>query len=121
MMASPAFFLPEESACGALARNVQPIYCRVSYPLHSSFPNPHSPRIILRISAHLPSLPPLAAQGRSYLCKRLDLERRLAVVRPVKLKYYTKTADHTDVDVVASHRAAFRAPVRSLYFRWIIG
>ena len=50
-------------------------------------------------------------QGRSYLCKRLDMERRLAVVCPANLKYYTRTVDHTDVCVVGSHRAAFQTLV----------
>lgn len=38
----------------------------------------------------LPVPPAPRTQGRSYLCKRLDLERRVAVVRPADLKYYTK-------------------------------
>lgn len=53
-----------------------------------------------------------AAKGRSYLCKRLDLERRLALVCPANLKYYTKTVDYRDVCVVGSHGAAFKPPVR---------
>lgn len=39
-------------------------------------------------------------QGRTYLCKRLDLGERLAVVRPADLKYYTKTRDFCDVHVI---------------------
>ncbi|KAL6746607.1 hypothetical protein V8C86DRAFT_1481591 [Haematococcus lacustris] len=38
-------------------------------------------------------------QGRPYLCKTLDLAARVAVVRPVDVKYYTKVADYTDVHV----------------------
>eukprot|EP00192_Tetraselmis_astigmatica_P001777 CAMPEP_0117690540 /NCGR_PEP_ID=MMETSP0804-20121206/25183_1 /TAXON_ID=1074897 /ORGANISM="Tetraselmis astigmatica, Strain CCMP880" /LENGTH=1807 /DNA_ID=CAMNT_0005503597 /DNA_START=438 /DNA_END=5863 /DNA_ORIENTATION=- len=39
-------------------------------------------------------------QGRSFLCKSLDLSKREAVVRPVDVQYYTKTRDFTDVHVV---------------------
>jgi hypothetical protein len=36
--------------------------------------------------AHAPTHP----QGRTYLCKKLDLDSRVAVVRPADVKYYTK-------------------------------
>jgi ATP-dependent helicase YprA (DUF1998 family) len=49
------------------------------------------------------------AQGRSYLCKKLDLERRLAIVRPADLKYYTKTRDFTDISIVGG-RTAYGLP-----------
>ncbi len=29
-------------------------------------------------------------QGRTYLCKKLDLDAKVAVVRPAEVKYYTK-------------------------------
>ncbi|KAK9819572.1 hypothetical protein WJX81_002582 [Elliptochloris bilobata] len=45
-------------------------------------------------------------QGRTYLCKKLDLAARVAVVRPADLKYYTKTRDFTDVHVLGL-RAAY--------------
>lgn len=45
-------------------------------------------------------------QGRTYLCKKLDLGARVAVVRPADLKYYTKPVDFTDVHVVGG-RSAF--------------
>ena len=32
-------------------------------------------------------------QGRTYLCKRLDVGARVAVVRPVQVKYYTAPID----------------------------
>ncbi len=51
------------------------------------------------------------AQGRSYLCRRLDLVSRVAVVRPADLKYYTKTRDFCDVHVTGG-RAAFAHNVR---------
>ncbi|KAL4447650.1 hypothetical protein ABPG75_004869 [Micractinium tetrahymenae] len=38
-------------------------------------------------------------QGRTYLCKKLDLDAHVAVVRPADLKYYTKCIDYTDVHV----------------------
>ncbi|KAK9816796.1 hypothetical protein WJX72_005198 [[Myrmecia] bisecta] len=38
-------------------------------------------------------------QGRTYLCKKLDLASKVAVVRPADLKYYTKTRDFCDVHV----------------------
>lgn len=39
----------------------------------------------------LPALPCTSnPQGRTYLCKKLDLDARVAVVRPADLKYYTK-------------------------------
>jgi len=53
-------------------------------------------------------------QGRTYLCKRLDLDHRLAVVRPANLKYYTRPRDFTDVFVVGGHRAAYPAEVTSI-------
>eukprot|EP00891_Asterochloris_glomerata_P009914 jgi/Astpho2/9914/e_gw1.00152.3.1_t len=44
-------------------------------------------------------------QGRTYLCKKLDLASKVAVVRPADLKYYTKTRDFCDVDVTGGHAA----------------
>lgn len=44
-------------------------------------------------------------QGRTYLCKRLDLDARVALVRPADLKYYTKPIDFTDVEVVGGRNA----------------
>ena len=61
----------------------------------------------------------MVAQGRSYLCKRLDLDRRLAVVCPANLKYYTKVIDHCDISLVANHRAAFLVPVRPDHVSWV--
>ena len=51
------------------------------------------------------------SQGRTYLCKKLDLAARVAVVRPADLKYYTKTRDFTDVHVLGL-RAAYEHNVR---------
>ena len=53
-------------------------------------------------------------QGRSYLCKRLDLASKVAIVRPVDLKYYTKVRDFTDVHVTGGYPAY--APQVSLPF-----
>ena len=44
-------------------------------------------------------------QGRTYLCKKLDLSTKVAVVRPADLKYYTKTRDFTDVHVIGGRKA----------------
>lgn len=41
----------------------------------------------------------IAAQARPYLCKKLDLSARVALVRPADVKYYTKVADYQDVHV----------------------
>ncbi len=48
-------------------------------------------------------------QGRTYLCKKLDLSSKVAVVRPADLKYYTKTRDFTDVYVVGG-KTAYQKP-----------
>ena len=56
-------------------------------------------------------------QGRTYLCKRLDLGAKLAVVRPADLKYYTKTRDFCDVHVVGG-RALFAHNVRCQRTFW---
>lgn len=47
----------------------------------------------------------LVLQGRTYLCKKLDLGTKVATVRAADLKYYTKTRDFTDVHVVGGHTA----------------
>ena len=52
------------------------------------------------------------AQGRTYLCKRLDLGARVATVRPADLKYYTKTRDFTDVYVIGGRKAYASHAVR---------
>ena len=64
---------------------------------------------------------PFAAQGRTYLCKKLDLDSKVAVVRPADLKYYTKVRDYTDVHVTGG-RAYYPAAVRLQMFcsAWLI-
>lgn len=47
-------------------------------------------------------------QGRTYLCKQLDLGSKVAVVRPADVKYYTKTVDFVDV-LVTGGNVAFPA------------
>ena len=49
-------------------------------------------------------------QGRTYLCKKLDLESKVAIVRPADLKYYTKVRDFCDVHVTGG-RAYYPAAV----------
>lgn len=39
-------------------------------------------------------------QGRSYLCTKLDLEKKIAFVRSANLKYYTQLRDFKDVHVI---------------------
>lgn len=56
------------------------------------------------------------AQGRTYLCKKLDLSSKVAVVRPADLKYYTKTRDFTDVYVVGGKTAYQKPKVTAEYF-----
>ena len=53
-------------------------------------------------------------QGRTYLCKKLDLGSKVAVVRPADVKYYTKTVDFVDV-LVTGGNVAFPAQVRSFH------
>ncbi len=59
-------------------------------------------------------------QGRTYLCKKLDLSSKVAVVRPADLKYYTKTRDFCDVHVIggrtayAKHTVCLPPPFASL-------
>lgn len=38
-------------------------------------------------------------QGRPFLCRRLDLGSRTALVRQADVKYYTRMRDYTDVHV----------------------
>jgi hypothetical protein len=44
-------------------------------------------------------------QGRSYLCRRLDLERRVAEVAPADVRYFTTVVDRTDVHVCGGNVA----------------
>lgn len=39
-------------------------------------------------------------QGKTYLVKDLDLSRKIAWCKEADLKYYTKTRDYTDVQVI---------------------
>ena len=52
-------------------------------------------------------------QGRTYLCKKLDLTTKTAIVRPVDVKYYTSIREHVDINVVGG-RAAYPSPEVSL-------
>lgn len=49
-------------------------------------------------------------QGRTYLCKRLDVQAQQAIVRPVDVKYYTVVVDITDVHVCGGRLAYPLAP-----------
>lgn len=39
-------------------------------------------------------------QARQYLVVRLDIEKHKAMVRPVRVGYYTSSRNHTDVNIV---------------------
>lgn len=41
-------------------------------------------------------------QGRTYLCTKLDLNKKIAFVRAADLKYYTTLRDFTDIHVTGS-------------------
>jgi len=40
-------------------------------------------------------------QARQYLVVSLDLEKHKAMVRPVRVGYYTASRNHTDVNIVS--------------------
>lgn len=42
-------------------------------------------------------------QGKTYLVKNLDLSTKIASCQEADLKYYTKTRDFTDIEVVNGH------------------
>ncbi|KAI7746160.1 hypothetical protein M8C21_016238, partial [Ambrosia artemisiifolia] len=44
-------------------------------------------------------------QGKTYLVKSLDLSTKIALCQEADLKYYTKTRDYTDIEVVNGHIA----------------
>ncbi|KAJ0890100.1 putative DNA helicase [Helianthus annuus] len=44
-------------------------------------------------------------QGKTYLVKNLDLSTKIALCQEADLKYYTKTRDYTDIEVVNGHIA----------------
>nr|XP_043614389.1 uncharacterized ATP-dependent helicase YprA [Erigeron canadensis] len=44
-------------------------------------------------------------QGKTYLVKNLDISTKVALCLEADLKYYTKTRDYTDVEVVGGHIA----------------
>ncbi|KAF5838688.1 hypothetical protein DUNSADRAFT_2383 [Dunaliella salina] len=44
-------------------------------------------------------------QGRTYLCKSVDLTSMVAIVKPADLKYYTKVQDYTDIHVTGGRVA----------------
>jgi DEAD/DEAH box helicase domain-containing protein len=47
----------------------------------------------------------LLKQGRNFICKSVDLEAKVAIVRPTDVKYYTTTIDYTDVHITGAHNA----------------
>jgi ATP-dependent helicase YprA (DUF1998 family) len=53
-------------------------------------------------------------QGRTYLCRKLDLDAKIALVRPVDVKYYTKSVDYTAVQVFGGGENAFPASTQKI-------
>lgn len=49
-------------------------------------------------------------QGRSFLCRRVDLTTRIAEVSPSDVRYYTTTVDYQDIHVVGGHVAYTQPP-----------
>ena len=47
----------------------------------------------------------LLKQGKNFICKSIDLEAKVAIVRPTDVKYYTTTIDYTDVHITGAHNA----------------
>eukprot|EP00890_Picochlorum_soloecismus_P000885 jgi/Picsp_1/1798/NSC_05266-R1_atp-dependent rna helicase len=47
----------------------------------------------------------LLKQGKTFICKSIDLEAKVAIVRPTDVKYYTTTIDYTDVHITGAHNA----------------
>jgi len=56
-------------------------------------------------------------QGRTYLCKKLDLHSKMAIVKPVDVKYYTSIRDHVDINVVGGS-AAYPTPQVLQTYLW---
>ncbi|GAX82210.1 hypothetical protein CEUSTIGMA_g9638.t1 [Chlamydomonas eustigma] len=54
-------------------------------------------------------------QGRTFLCRKLDLGLKVALVRPADLKYYTRVRDYKDVHVTGD-KIAYPAGEASLHF-----
>lgn len=54
-------------------------------------------------------------QGKTYLVKELDIHKKLAFCQVADLKYFTKTRDYTDVDVIGGQIAY---PTRSTNFQF---
>lgn len=42
-------------------------------------------------------------QGKTYLVEKLDLSTKTAFCKEADLKYYTKTRDYTDIDVIGGN------------------
>lgn len=50
-------------------------------------------------------------QGKTYLVKNLDLSTKVALCQETDLKYYTKTRDYTDVEVVGGQIVSFNPKI----------
>lgn len=53
-------------------------------------------------------------QAKTYLCRKVDLQSRVAIVRPADVRYYTKPIDTADVHVLGGNIAYPSVPVTSL-------
>ncbi|KAK2990709.1 hypothetical protein RJ640_017012 [Escallonia rubra] len=54
-------------------------------------------------------------QGKTYLVNELDLSRKIALCQEADLKYYTKTRDYTDIDVIGGN-IAYPARISNVQF-----
>ncbi len=94
-----------------------PVCCTVlhTHALVSVYTHTHTPA---SSTAHIPDPYPThqhptshtSHQGRTFICKQLDLGSKVALVRPADVKYYTKTVDYVDVFVTGGN-VAFPAEV----------
>jgi ATP-dependent helicase YprA (DUF1998 family) len=44
-------------------------------------------------------------QGKTYICSKIDHSTKVAIVRPIKVSYYTQIIDHTQIRVVGGQTA----------------
>ena len=54
-------------------------------------------------------------QGKTYLVKELNLSSMIAVCQRADVKYYTKTRDYTDIDVVGGELVCSLSSVLNLF------
>eukprot|EP00820_Chromera_velia_P021105 Cvel_29676.t1-p1 / transcript=Cvel_29676.t1 / gene=Cvel_29676 / organism=Chromera_velia_CCMP2878 / gene_product=Putative ATP-dependent helicase HRQ1, putative / transcript_product=Putative ATP-dependent helicase HRQ1, putative / location=Cvel_scaffold4104:271-10927(+) / protein_length=1891 / sequence_SO=supercontig / SO=protein_coding / is_pseudo=false len=82
-------FLPRRGVGGELGVRSEDVIDEVEY--HQSFYSCHPGAVYLN-------------RGKEYLITCLDLENLTATARPARVPYFTRTRDHTDVDVVCRQK-----------------